>query len=101
MSRIVWIEVTRNCHVGSLDDVPVVEVERGQKNRSDGARPDWQIIVLGDRYSWRDTFKQYDPRDIDSTKSAAEARTKWAIECLYRALRAKRMTPLRQDAKRK
>ena len=26
-SRIVWSEVTRNCHVGRLDDVPVLEPE--------------------------------------------------------------------------
>jgi hypothetical protein len=93
MTKIVWREVTRNCHVGRLDDVPVVTVERSQKNRPDGTKHDWQIVVLGDRYSWDKTFRQYDPRDLDSTKSGAEARTKWAIECLYKALRARSLSP--------
>lgn len=88
-SLIVWHEVTRNCHVGKLEDVPVVVVERLQKHRSDGTKHDWQVVVLGDRYTWNKTFCQHDQRDLDSTKSAAEARIRWAIECLYRALKAK------------
>jgi hypothetical protein len=83
VSRFTWREVTRNCHVGSLDNVPVVTVERPQKNRNDGTKHDWRIVVLHDHHTWNNTFTQYDPRDLDSTKSAAEARTKWAIGVLY------------------
>lgn len=89
-SKIVWREVTRNCHVGRLDDVPVATVERSQKNRPDGTKHDWKVIVLGDRYTWDKTFCQHDPHDLDSTKSTAEARVKWAIECLYRSLKGQR-----------
>ena len=89
MSKIVWREVTRNCHVGSLDDVSVVTVERPHKNRHDGTKHDWRVVVLGDRYTWDKTFCHHDPRDLDSTKSAAEARTAWAIRCLYRSLTAR------------
>jgi hypothetical protein len=88
---IVWREVTRNCHVGRLDDVPVVTVERNQKNRPDGAKHDWYIIVLGDRYTWDKCFCQHDPRDLESTQSAAEARVRWAIESLYRSLTKSRV----------
>jgi hypothetical protein len=95
MSPIVWREVTRNCHVGKLDDCPVVTVERSQKNRPDGTKHDWQIVVLGDRYSWTDVFAQHDPSDLDSTKLAAEARTKWAIETLYMAVRRRPLDPRR------
>lgn len=91
MNRIVWHQVTRNCHVGRLEDVPVVTVERGQKNRPDGTRPDWSIVVLGDRYTWDKTYCQHDPRDLDSTKVSAEARVRWAIECLYRSMNGRKM----------
>ena len=90
MNKIVWREVTRNCHVGFLDDVRVVVVERSQKNRPDGTKHDWRVVVLGDRYTWDKTFCQNDPRDIDSTKSTAEARVRWAIERLYRSLKGRK-----------
>ena len=89
VSRIVWHQVTRNCLVGRLDDVVVVTVDRPQKHQRDGTKHDWRIEVLGCRH-WNMTFKQHDPRDLDSTKSAAEARVKWAIECLYKSLRARK-----------
>ena len=89
-SRIVWSEVTRNCHVGRLDDVPVLEIGRSQKNRPDGTKHDWQAIVLGDRYTWSQVFCNHNPRDLGSTKQAAEARLKWAIECLYKALKGRK-----------
>jgi len=89
LSRIVWHEVTRNYHVGRLDDVAVVTVARHQKNRADGSKHDWRIEVLGSRH-WNMTFKHHNPSDLESTKSAAEARTKWAIESLYRSLKAPR-----------
>jgi hypothetical protein len=89
-SKIVWREVTRNCHVGSLDDIHVVTVVRSQNNRPDGTKYDWRIEVLNDPHSWNRTFCQYDPRDLESTKSAAEMRTKWAIECLYKALKGRK-----------
>lgn len=114
MNKILWHEVTRNCHVGKLsldpsnlhrrnnDDfkscrlvvdpecspyLSVVTVERHQKNRPDGSKHDWHITVLGDRYSWNETFCNYDPQDLESTKRAAEARVRWAIECLHKALK--------------
>jgi len=89
LSKIVWREVTRNCHVGSLDGVDVVLVDRSQKNRPDGTKHDWHVTVLGDRYTWNKCFCQNDPQDLDSTKSAAEARTKWAIGALYRSMKAR------------
>jgi hypothetical protein len=89
MGKIVWSEMTRNCHVGRLDDVIVVTVDRSQKNRPDGTKHDWRIAVLGSRH-WNMTFKRHDPRDLDSTKSAAEARTRWAIDCLYRAMKGRK-----------
>ena len=98
MSRIVWHEVTRNCHVGQLEDTPVVTVERHQKHRPDGTKHDWQIVVLGDRYTWNHTFCQHDPRDLDSTKSAAEARTSWAIGCLYRMVKSWKPRKSRKSA---
>jgi hypothetical protein len=81
---IVWREVTRNCHVGYLDSVPVVTIERSQRlaYRVHG----WRIVVLGDRYTWNKVFCQHDPQDLASTKSSAEARVRWAIDNLYRAL---------------
>ena len=87
---IVWREVMRNCHMGTLDDVSVVTVERHQKHRPDGTKHDWAIVVLGDRYTWDKTFCHFDPRDLESTKSAAEARVRWAIECLYRSLKGRK-----------
>ena len=87
IAPILWTEVTRNCHVGQLGDVRVVVVERAQKNRPDGTKHDWHIVVLGDRYTWDKTFCQHDPRDLESTKMAAEARTRLAITSLYGALR--------------
>lgn len=89
MSQIVWREITRNCHSGSLDDIHVVTVERHQKHRPDGTKHDWRIVVLGDRWTWNKTFTQHDPRDLESTKSSAEARVKWAIGVLYRALKGR------------
>jgi hypothetical protein len=64
-----------------------VTVERPQKHRANGTKHDWSIVVLGDRYSWNKVFCNHDPRDLDSTKQAAEARVKWAIENFYRAIR--------------
>lgn len=86
MGKIVWCEVTRNCHVGKLKGAPVVSVVRRQKHLPDGTKGDWRIEVLGDPYTWDKMFRQYDPRDIDSTKSAAEARVRWAIGLLYQEL---------------
>ncbi len=43
-----------------------------------GTKHDWCVVVLGDRYTWDKTFCQHDPRDLESTKSAAEARVRWA-----------------------
>jgi len=83
--RIVWRQSTRNHHVGELDGQAIVSVVRPQKHRHDGTPHDWQIEVLGSRL-YDKTFCQHDPRDLESTKTAAEARTKWAIECLYKAL---------------
>ena len=88
MSRIVWRQSTRNHHVGELGGVPVVSVVRPQRHRSDGTPHDWQIEVLGSR-SYDKTFNHHDPRDLDSTKGAAEARTSWAIGCLYKTLRSR------------
>lgn len=90
MSNIIWREMTRNHHIGCLNNMTIVEVTRPQKHRRDGTKHDWDIVVLGDRYTWSKTFTQHDPRDLDSTKSAAEARVSWAIECLYRALKSRK-----------
>lgn len=89
--NIVWREVTRNCHVGRLDGVPVVIVVRPQKHRRDGTKHDWRVEVLGSAH-WNKTFMQNDPRDLESTKSSGEARAKWAIKCLYAAVQAKEKT---------
>lgn len=88
MSNIVWREVTRNHHVGRLDGEDVVSVVRPQKNRRDGTKHDWRVEVLGSRM-YSATFQQFDPRDLSSAMQAAEARTKWAIERLYGALKVK------------
>jgi hypothetical protein len=93
-AQIVWREITRNCYVGSLatylNGVNVVTVERPQKHRPDGTKHDWRIVVLGDRYTWNHCFCQFDPRDLSSTKMAAEARVRWAIDSLHLALHAKK-----------
>lgn len=85
--NIVWREITRNCHRGELDGAPVLIVERPQKNRPDGSKHDWRIIVLGDRYTWGHVFNHHDPRDLESTKSAAEKKLGWAVERLFDALK--------------
>jgi hypothetical protein len=87
VSRFVWRESTRNHHVADLGDYRgVASVVRSQKHRSDGTPYDWQIEVLGSR-QYDDQFEVlFDPRDLDSTKSAAEARAKWAITVLYERL---------------
>ena len=85
--KIVWRMSTRNHHVGELDGTAVVSVVRPQKHRANGTPHSWQIEVLGSR-AWDRTFCQYDADCLDSTKAAAEARVKWAIGCLYKALRA-------------
>jgi hypothetical protein len=84
--KIVWRQSTRNHYVGDLGNESVVSVVRPQKHRSDGTPHDWQIEVLGSR-QYDKTFCHFDPRDLESTKQAAEARLKFAIERLYRALR--------------
>lgn len=86
-SRIVWHQVTRNCHVGQLDDVPVVTVERSQRIRFRELNG-WSIVVLGDRYTWNKIFCQHDPHDLESTKVSAEARVRWAIGRLYKSMKA-------------
>ena len=85
---MVWRQITRNVHVGSLDGNDVASVERPQKNRKDGTKFPWSIIVLHDRWSWSKTFDHHDPRDLESSMSAAEARARWAISVLYSALRS-------------
>lgn len=87
--RIVWREVTRNSHVGSLDDIPVVCVRRPQKHRRDGTKYDWGIEVLNCPFTWSQCFNQHDPRDLDSTKMAAVAKVCFAIDTLYEMLHAK------------
>jgi hypothetical protein len=89
ITPFVWREVTRNCHVARPDgsSIDVVTLERPEKRRPNGKRHDWTIIVLGVRHSWDRTFCQYDPQDLESTKSAAEARTRWAVRCLYHLMR--------------
>ena len=90
MSNFVWRESTRNHYVADLGEHRgVASVVRPQKHRCDGTPHDWGIEVLGSR-QYGDTFCQFDPRDLESTKSAAEARAKWAIECLYRALKSRK-----------
>jgi len=86
-TRVVWRESTRDHHVGELDDYPVLEVVRPRKLRHDGTNHNWQVVVLGDRYTWDKIFDQHDPRDLDSTKRAAEMRLVWAIGVLYRAVK--------------
>jgi hypothetical protein len=86
--RIVWRASTRNHHVGELGDINVVSVIRPQKHRPDGTPYDWRIEILNTRI-YDNIFCQFDPRDLDSAKQAAEARAKWAIERLYEALRKK------------
>jgi hypothetical protein len=81
--KLNWRMITRNCHVGYLDDQRVVTVERPQKNRPDGTKHDWRIEVLGDRY----TGIRFDPQDLESTKSSAEKRLEWAIEQLFRKVK--------------
>jgi hypothetical protein len=99
MSKIVWHEVTRNCHSGSLNDVRVLVVERPQKNRSDGTKHDWIIVVLGDPYTWNKVFCQYDPRDLASTKMAAESRFEWAVTTLHDALFKRPRRPSKKPCK--
>lgn len=85
--NIIWKASTRNHHVGHLNGEWVVSVVRPQKHRYDRTPCDWRIEVLGmDRFLR--TFAQFDPRDLDSTKLAAEARTKFVIETLYKALQS-------------
>ena len=86
MSIFVWKQVTRNCHTAHIEDMHVCTVLRSQKNRRDGTKHDWIIEVLNSRF-WKDVFNQHDPKDLESTKHAAEAKTKWAIRELSRALR--------------
>jgi len=87
VNKFEWRQSTRNCHAAYLGDTHVVSVERPQKNRSDGTKHDWRIIVLGSPFGEFDkTFTQNDPRDLESTKLAAEARAKWAIGVLYTRL---------------
>ena len=87
MSGFWWKASTRNHHVLYLDEMSVASVVRPQKHRQDGEKYDWQIEVLG-RLPFSHTFLQHDPRDLESTKSAAEARTRWAIRCLYQAMKS-------------
>jgi hypothetical protein len=77
--KFVWRTVSSDLHVATLNDIHVARVSRP------GPRSVWRIDVLGTRDFDR-TFKHYDPTDLESTKSGAEARTKWAIECLYKSL---------------
>lgn len=82
-----WREYTRNSHGLFLGETHVASVERPQKNRSDGTKHDWQIVVLGNRSGEFDnTFTHNDPRDLESTKSAAEARTSYVIGVLHNRL---------------
>jgi hypothetical protein len=83
---IKWREITRNCHSGSLNDITVVTVERSQKNRRDGTKHDWHIVTLHDHSSWNSVVVLHDPRDLESTKRAAEQRVIAAIGLLYRFL---------------
>jgi hypothetical protein len=80
MSKFVWRAVSATMHVATLGDIHVARVYRHTKGRV------WRIEVLG-THEFDQTFKHYDPRDLESTKSGAEARTKWAIECLYKTLK--------------
>jgi hypothetical protein len=89
MSRFLWHASTRNHHVGTLDGENVVSVVRPQKHRADGTPHDWQIELFGSRHLFSKTFCNHNPRDLESTKSAAEARAKWAIERFYAALRGR------------
>lgn len=84
---IVWRESTRNRHIGSLDGNDVCEVVRPQKHRRNGTKFPWTIITLHDQYTWSQTFNNHDDRDLESSKSAAEARARWAIAVLYKSLR--------------
>ena len=85
--KIVWRLSTRNHHVGDLNGEPVCAVVRPQKHRHDGTPHDWRIEILGtNRYRYSETFRAFDPRDLEAAKQAAEARTKWVIDCLYAAL---------------
>jgi hypothetical protein len=88
MSDIIWHSSTRNHHVGELDGFVVVEVVRPQKHRSDGTPHDWRINVLGNNL-YNQRFVQFDPQNLDSAKSAAEARTRWAIDHLHKASHAR------------
>ena len=87
--KIEWTETTRNCHTGRVDGHHVVSVERLQKHRRDGTKHDWEIVTLGEYWAWNKTFTGYDPRDLDSTKSAAEARVRFAIDTLYNAIHSR------------
>ena len=77
--RIVWEEITRNCHVGRVDGIRIVSVERLQKHRRDGTKHDWKIVTLGDYSTWNHLFEGYDARNLESTKLAAGARVRLAV----------------------
>jgi hypothetical protein len=86
-ASILWVKFTRNSFGAYVSDVQVAIVDRPQKHRSDGTKHDWRVTVLG-TYMWNKTFRHHDPRDLESTMLAAEARVKWAVRCLSLALKA-------------
>ena len=87
--KIVWEEITRNCHVGCVDGIHIVSVERLQKHRRDGTKHDWKIVTLGDYCTWNHLFEYYDARDLESTKMAAEARVRLAVSTIASRLRGR------------
>lgn len=82
MAAFIWRVVSATVHVATLGDINVARVSRRTE------RSHWQIDVLGSR-DFDQTFRHHDPRDLESTKSAAEARVKWAVWCLNGILTGK------------
>jgi len=87
--KIVWEESTRNRHVGHVDGISIVSVERPQKHRRDGTKHDWEIVTLGNYWAWNHLFEGYDARDLESTKMAAEARVRHAVSTIASRLRGR------------
>ena len=98
LNPFIWERVTSDRHVASVDGVVVCSVERRNRLRADGTKRSWRIVVLNDPHTWSRTFCNHDPLDLESTKSAAEARTRWVIGVLYVAVN--RRSPLLKLAKK-
>jgi hypothetical protein len=83
-SPLVWREVTRNHHVAYVAHCEVCAVVRPQRNRRDGTKHDWRVVVLG---SMR--FDPRDARDLDLMKVYAEKSARRVVESLSRQLKGR------------